>query len=210
MMKFSRDKIDNLRQRVGERLSEKRFLHTLGVEKMALYIGEKIMPERLSELSVAALLHDISKEYSEAEHKNAAKRHNISMSEEDISSPQLWHSITACAAVLDDFSEYATEDILSAVTNHTTGSPDMSDFDSIILLSDYIEEGRKYPNCVSLREAFLRELDLARTLEERIYTLDRAVYISLDNNIKEFISRGVSYHTRTKATRDAFWAKITR
>lgn len=209
-MKFSDSKIDMLRRTVGERLSEKRFHHTLGVEKMALHIGAKIMPERLSELSVAALLHDISKEYSEAEQLKVVKKHNIVMTYEDLSSPQLWHSMTAAYVILDEFSEFATEDVLSSVTNHTTGSPDMSDFDSIILLSDYIEQGRKYERCVTLRESFISELDSAKDRNEAIMALNRAVFTSLENNINEFISRGVAYHSKTKATRDAFLSKIKR
>lgn len=209
-MNFSKELIDSLRQVVGERLSEKRFAHTLGVEKMALCIGEKIMPDRLLELSVAALLHDISKEYSEAEQLEWSKNHNLSMTDEDLSSPQLWHSMTAASVITHDFPECVTDDILSAVTNHTTGAPDMSDFDSIILLSDYIEEGRKYDKCVDLRERFLAELNMATTTDEARLALNRAVYTSLENNISEFISRGVAYHRKTKATRDAFLAKIKR
>ena len=143
-MKYSKEQIDRLRAQVEKRLSQKRFVHTLGVEKMALLIGEKCLPERLDELSAAALLHDISKEYSEAEHFLVAKRHNITMTEAEKNESALWHSLTAAAVVTEDFPEYVEPDILSAVYNHTVGSPDMSVFDEIILLADYIEEGRKY------------------------------------------------------------------
>ena len=132
------------------------------------------------------------------------------MTYEDLSSPQPWHSMTAAYVILDEFSEFATEDVLSSVTNHTTGSPDMSDFDSIILLSDYIEQGRKYERCVTLRESFISELDSAKDRNEAIMALNRAVFTSLENNINEFISRGVAYHSKTKATRDAFLSKIKR
>ena len=210
MMKYTEYQIDSLRQRVTERLSEKRMKHTLGVEKMAAFIGEKVMPERVDELRAAALLHDISKEYSEAEQLSTVKKHNISFGEEEINEPALWHSLTAAAVIKDDFTEFADGDILSAVYNHTVGSPDMSVFDEIILLSDYIEEGRTYPVCVQLRQSFLEELDSADCLDEAVSVLHRAVYKSLDNNIKEFISRGKSYHSRTELTRDAIFKKIER
>ena len=209
-MRFTEQQIQSLRLKVKERLSEKRYIHTLGVEEMAVEIGKACLPERIDELRAAALLHDISKEYSEAEHLNVAKRHNIIMSDEDMAAPALWHSITAGAVVSEDFPEYATSDVLSAVVNHTVGSWDMSTFDSIILLADYIEAGRKYQNCVSLRETFLHELSLSKDAEDSIRALDRAVFVSLDNNLKEFISRGADYHSRTKATRDAILAKTER
>ena len=209
-MKYSKEQIDRLRAEVEKRLSQKRFVHTLGVEKMALLIGEKCLPERLDELSAAALLHDISKEYSEAEHFLVAKRHNITMTEAEKNESALWHSLTAAAVVTEDFPEYAEGDILSAVYNHTVGSPDMSVFDEIILLADYIEDGRKYERCVTLRESFLSELALSKGVDEATNVLHRAVAKSLDNNIQEFISRGKSYHERTELTRDAIMAKIRK
>lgn len=209
-MKFTTTEIDTLRRTVGQRLSAKRFEHTLGVEEMAVYIAEKIMPERVDEIRVAALLHDISKEYSEAEHIGVAKRQGITIGEDEIHIPALWHSLTGPGAVLEDFPEYATDDVLSAVYNHTVGSPNMSPFDEIILLSDYIERGRSYDVCVSLRESFTVALDNAATVEQAMMQLHRAVAKSLDNNIREFISRGVDYHPRTMATRNAIMAKTER
>ena len=209
-MKYTENQIDLLRLRVTERLSEKRMRHTLGVEKMAVHIGKKIMPEKLNKLRAAALLHDISKEYSEAEHFSVIKKHNISMGDGEMGEPALWHSLTAAAVIKDDFTEFADKDILSAVYNHTVGSPDMSVFDEIILLSDYIEEGRSYSNCIELRESFLAELEESECYDEAVLALHRAVYKSLDNNIKEFISRGKSFHVRTMLTHDAIFDKIER
>ena len=209
-MKFNEKQIENLRLKVEIRLSEKRFNHTLGVEKMAALIGAKIMPEALNELRVAALLHDISKEYSEAEQLLVMKKHNIILCDCEIAEQALWHSMTAPAVIKNDFPEYASENVLSSAYNHTVGSPDMSVFDEIILLSDYIEEGRKYDKCVSLRAEFLSELEKANSVESAIISLHRAVAKSLDNNIQEFISRGKSYHKRTELTRDAIYCKIER
>jgi predicted HD superfamily hydrolase involved in NAD metabolism len=209
-MRYTEKEIDDLRLRVKARLSEKRFIHTLGVERMAVRIGEKCLPDKVSQLRVAALLHDISKEYSEAEYFEIAKRHNVSFSEEDLSAPALWHSITAPLSVLEYFPAFADDEVLSAVYNHTVGSPDMTVFDEIILLSDYIEDGRSYKNCVMLRESFLSELDVCDSIDKSVMALHRAVLKSLDNNINEFISRGKEYHSRTKLTRDEIFAKIER
>ena len=209
-MKYTDLQIEMLRRSVEDRLSEKRFVHTLGVEKMAAYIGQRVMPESVSELRAAALLHDISKEYSEAEYLELIKRHNIALTEWEINEPALWHSMTAGGVIKEEFPEYATADVLSAAYNHTVGSEDMSVFDEIILLSDYIEEGRRYPTCVGLREKFLAELNSAETVSEAIFALHRAVAKSLDNNIKEFVSRGKRYHYRTELTRDAILKKIGR
>lgn len=209
-MIFTEKQTKALRDEVGKRLSERRFLHTLGVEKMAVKIGEKCMPDKVDKLRVAALLHDISKEYSEAEQFFVVNKHNLQLTEEDMKSPALWHSLTAAAVVSDEFPDFADEEILSAVHNHTVGSPDMSLFDEIIMLSDYIEEGRSYQMCIDVRESFLNALVRAKNISEVIFALHEATLSSLNNTINEFVSRGKSYHERTKSTRDAIKAKIER
>ena len=61
-MRFSSNDISLLRSRVKELMSDKRYLHTLGVENMARLLGEVLIPDRVDELAVAALLHDAAKE----------------------------------------------------------------------------------------------------------------------------------------------------
>lgn len=209
-MKYTEEQIAELAEQMAERLSEWRFKHTLGVEAMAKKIGEKIMPDRVDMLRVAALLHDISKEYSEAEHFELIKRHNVTISEYERKSPALWHSITAPCVVMDEFSDYADSDIISAVKNHTVGSPDMSVFDEIICLADYIEYGRKYQVCIDLREKFLGELFAARSSDEAILALHRANVIALENTMEDLISRGMEVHENSILTREAILAKLER
>ena len=209
-MKYSEKDIDLLRDLVGQRLSQKRFLHTIGVESMAVKIGEKCLPESIDLLRIAALLHDISKEYSEAEHFELLKKHNITISEYELSSPALWHSITAPLVVADDFPEFADRQVLSATRRHTVGSPDMGVLDEIILLADYIEEGRRYEACIDLREKFLAELCMADDRSEAVLALHRAVAASLDNTINELMARGRLPHESSALTRDAVLAKLER
>ena len=120
-MNFTEQQISDLRSRVKKRLSEKRFKHTLGVEKAAVYLAEKCISDSIDEIRVAALLHDISKEYSEAEHLEIIDLNNISLTDEDKASVALLHSITGPCVVERDFSEYATDRVLSAIRNHTVG-----------------------------------------------------------------------------------------
>ncbi len=209
-MKFSETQINDLRFEVKKRLSEKRFIHTVGVEEMAVQIAEFCLPNMVDKIRVAALLHDISKEYSEAEHFLIAKRHNIVFSDLENSSPALWHSLTAAAVIMEEFSDYADRDVLSAVYNHTVGSPEMSLFDEIILLADYIEEGRIYQNCINVREKFFIDIRKATNFKQKVCALHEATLSSLNNNINEFVSRGIVYHERTRLTRDEMINKIER
>lgn len=209
-MKFTEKQIDSLRVAVGKRLSLKRLQHTLCVEKMALKIGALCLPDSLDLISVAALLHDISKEYSEAEQYSLMKRREIALTPEEIAAPPIWHSLTAPTLIKEEFSQFAEDEILSAVYNHTIGAPDMSLLDEIIFLADYIEDGRTYKSCIDVRDSFLRDLNLAQSGDECVLAVHIATAQTLQNNINELTSRGLNPHSRTVATLDAVREKIER
>ena len=127
-----------LKAAVEARMSQKRFLHTLGVVKAARQLGEELMPEKIQSLTVAAHLHDIAKELPTEELLTLSSEYGYVTTEEDMNSPQVLHSFAAPAVIKRDFPEYASEEILSAVFKHTTGDGEMSVFDEIIFLSDLI------------------------------------------------------------------------
>ena len=173
-MKFTESQIDTLRLEVKKRLSEKRFIHTLGVEKCAVKIGEKLMPTYVDKLRAAALLHDISKEYSEAEHIFLMEKYGFIMTDDDLNAKPIWHSLTADFAVKEHFSDFADPDVLSAVHNHTVGSPDMSVMDEIILLSDYIEPGRMWKQCIEVRNCFFNAFFTTDTYDSALLVIKHA------------------------------------
>ena len=51
-----------LREKAVEGMSEKRRIHTLAVEQMAMRIGAIYAPDKINVLRAAALLHDVTKE----------------------------------------------------------------------------------------------------------------------------------------------------
>ena len=66
------------------------------------------------------------------------------------------------AAVMKDILKIDDDDILNAVSFHTTGRPAMSQIEKIIYISDAIEINRKpYPNLEKIRELALTDLDKA-------------------------------------------------
>ena len=203
-MTYSGEQLESLRKKVSACLGDKRFRHTLVVERAAAYLAKKILPEKESEIRAAALLHDVTKELSVEEQLRIIKDNLPSLSDSDMMASSVYHSFTAPYVISKDFSEFATEDILSAVFNHTVGSPDMSVFDEIIFVSDYIEEGRTYPVCVELRESLMSNLSKSRETSESIAYLHEATIESLDNTIISLVKRGGFLHERTVMTRNAF------
>ena len=208
-MNFTEELLCLLRNQVKERLSEKRYLHTLGVERAALRIGEKCLPEALGELRVAALLHDISKELTTERQLDILSK-LPDVTEDDILSEGVHHSLSAPYVALQEFPEYATDNVLSALKNHTTGAPDMSVFDEIIFLSDFVEDTRKYQACINAREKLFNLLDLAKDGEECLEILHLSVIETLDFTIKYLIDKQMYLNGRTVATRNAFLGRYPK
>ena len=75
-------------------------------------------------------MHDVTKELDSGEQVRLLKL--LGVSTDEMLSPPVFHSITAPMVIRRDFSEFATENVLSAVYNHTTAAYDMSLFDEII------------------------------------------------------------------------------
>lgn len=195
-MKFTEKELEFLRLAVKDRLSEKRYRHTLGVETAAARIGEIVCPEDVPALRAAALLHDIAKELSGDEQLALLAEQGITDGD-DISASAVHHSLTAPAVIKRDFPEFATERVLSAVRNHTTGDECMSVFDEIIFLADYIEDGRTYPACVELREWLYSNLRDGMTAERAVSVLHAAALTEINNTIKSIAERGQRLHPRT-------------
>lgn len=207
-MKISEADLSLLSEEVKRRLSEKRYLHTLGVERMAKKLGELFFSEdTVRELRAAALLHDIAKELPEDEQKALIRAAGFPVTEEDLSSSPLYHAFAAPEVIRRDFPEYATEKILRAVFFHTTGDPSMDTFEKIVFLSDFIEEGRMYPSCITVRESLLSTLSAGEPKEA---ALDRAVLRTLDLTVVSLIDRHADINLRTVRARNSILAAIFR
>ncbi len=201
-MSFSEEKIESLKERVRSVLSPRRFLHTLGVEAAAVKISGFCLPEATDELRAAALLHDVTKELSVSEQAAIMQLAGLSIS--DFPAPAVHHSVTAPTVILRDFPEYATKNVLSAVYNHTTAAPDMSLFDEILFVADYVEDGRTYSACVAVRESLYEAFVKASNREECVAHLHCATLAALDNTIAEIARTGKLLDERTVAARNAF------
>ena len=138
----------DLEKKVSRALSERRFSHSLGVANTAALLSRFCLPECERELWVAGILHDITKELSRKEQLSILNTHNVKLSEAELESEQVLHSYTAPFIIESEYPSYATENVLSATRNHTVGDENMSIFDEIIFLADYIEEGRKNPSSI--------------------------------------------------------------
>lgn len=207
-MKYTSRQLDNLRLSVKEFLDERRYKHTIGVENCAARLGEIFCPELISELRAAALLHDVAKNMSLTEKFDLIKQYGYKMTEDDAATSAAYHSFAAPGAIKKYFPDFFEEKICSAVFNHTLGSPDMTLFDEIIFVADYIEEGRTYPACIYVRDALFSELNSSKSFEEKTVALHKAVVKSIEYTVNKILSENFSVHSKTVLTKNAYLALI--
>lgn len=200
---ISEKQLEMLRGKVSEGLSEKRFRHVAEVEKMAARLGTLYMPDSVPDLRAAALLHDITKEYSVEEHAQVLSEHGLSLTLEDVLTPKTLHARTATLLIPDLFSEFATPAILSAVRYHTTGRPDMTLMEKLIYLADYIDESRQFEDCVTLRHAFWDKKPEEMTQPGREIHLDEVLVESFDMTIRGLMAEGGLISADTFAARNS-------
>ncbi len=151
---FTEKMLCELRAAVKNEMGDKRYNHTLEVEKMSVRLGEIYAPDKIPMLRAAALLHDVTKERSAEEHMRIFESFGISLSDEEKKSPKMFHARTAALIIPKKYPSFATGELIDAVRYHTTGKPDMSISEKIIYLADYIDMSRTFDDCIRLRSYF--------------------------------------------------------
>ena len=197
---FRPDQIEKLRLRVAKILSEKRMKHVLGVEHMAFRLGLLFFwgdDESMNIFAAAALLHDVTKELSDAEQLAILADHSVKPLPEELASMPTIHALTGALVIPDKFPEFADPRLIDAVRYHTTGKAGMNLYEKIIFLADYIEETRTYPACVSLREEFFAARPTDMNESERHRHLDRAVLKAMGNTLSHLREKGSAIHPAT-------------
>ncbi|MBC3889645.1 HD domain-containing protein [Acetobacterium paludosum] len=141
------------------KLTKKRFLHTKNVVEAAKHLALKYGGD-VEKASLAALLHDCAKYFSNDELLYYAENHHIKIDTVSHNDPQLLHGPVG-AVVAKDLYGIVDKEIQDAICYHTTGRKDMTTLDKIIYLADFIEKGRTYPGVEAIRKTALLNLDKA-------------------------------------------------
>ena len=192
--------LDELRESLSSSMSEKRYGHTLGVEREADRLASLYCPEKKNMLRAAALLHDLTKEYTREAHYEIMRAHGIDTTEAERRSKKLLHSLTASLVIPERYSEFSSEELVRAVRVHTTGDSDMSISDKIIYLADYIEDTRTFFDCVTLREYFWGGIKRG---EDKHRHLDNTLILSFDMTIRDLIENNSLISNKTVEARNS-------
>ena len=202
-MNISIEQINALRSDIADKMSGFRLEHTLGVEKMAVRLGEIYCPDKIDLLRAAALLHDVTKELTIDGHTEIYNRFGLTPTPESLDSPATLHSVSASLIIPEKYPAFADEELISAVRHHTTGRAGMSICEKIIYLADYIEETRKYDDCIALRNEFFLAEPEKMSESDKITHLNRVILHSFDLTIADLKAKGKNVVSDTLAARDA-------
>lgn len=171
----------------------KRLKHVLGVKDTAIKLGKKYNLD-LDKLEIASYLHDMTKYYSIDENTKVIKENysNFEYILENFNE-KILHAFTAKVLAQTKYG-INDIDILDSVENHTIGRPNMSTYEKVIFISDYIEPLRTYESCVKVRAIAEESLDLA-------------VYTAIDDSIMFYEKLNSKIPLTAYAARD-FYKKL--
>ena len=179
-----------LRTSLASSMSEKRYRHTIEVENMVIRLGELYAPEKILILRAAALLHDITKEYSSDHHLMIFAQKGLSLTREDLLAPKTFHARTAAALIGESYPELAEDEVISCVRWHTTGRRGMTICEKLLYLADYIDDSRTFSSCVLLRRYFFGAEPELMTKEELERHLRATLLLSYEHTLKDLLSEG--------------------
>ena len=161
-----------------QRLSPRRFQHSLGVSHTAARLAKHYGGDE-KKAQLAGLLHDYARELPTNSLLKKCETFGIVISTADKKDPVILHAplgaeLVARELAIDD------KEVYQAIALHTTGGVPMSLLDKIIYLADCIEPHRHYPGVDELREAAKVDLDfalLAAFDHSLLYLIDQKSWI---------------------------------
>ncbi len=193
--------IEALRIAVQAAMSPRRFSHTLGVEKEMRVLTSYFLPNKEKEGAIAALLHDITKNWPEEKQLAFCQEQGIELSEEEKAFPALLHAKTAAVLLAQQYAHLATPEIISAVQKHTVADEYMTVFDALLYIADFTEEGREYPSCHAVRHFFYESKEDRRN--DKMRFLRELLLCTYDASLTALIRLGQGIDLSTVSARNA-------
>lgn len=142
-----------------ERLTERRFIHSLNVadsaKELALIYG--CDPEKAY---TVGLIHDCCKDEAPGLQLSYMLGNNLEMTDLEINEPKLYHAMCGSVYAKNEFG-ITDEDMLSAIRYHTTGRKNMSLLEKVVFIADFISAERDYNGVDVMREKAKRSLEEA-------------------------------------------------
>lgn len=183
-------KLVKIQEKLKKVQNERRYEHTLGVAYTATCLAYRY-GEDPEKARLAGLLHDCAKHLSGEKALEMCAKYDLPVNNIEKNNPFLLHGKVGALIAQKKFN-VDDEDILNAITYHTTGRPGMSLLEKIIYVSDYIEPNRD----------FASNLDTVRKLA--FENLDMALMKILEDILKHLLDKNLPTDPMTQKTFDYY------
>lgn len=169
-------------------LPRKRYLHSVAVAHLAASYAVSMGydPERAL---IAGILHDCAKAYSDEQLVADCDSFQLPVTEVERRNGFLLHGKLGAFYAKNKYF-ITDEEILSAISYHTTGRPGMTDLEKAVFLADYLEPFRTQPTKPELNE--IRRL--------AFQDIDKAIYLALKNTLRYLENSGQEMDMTTVET----------
>lgn len=152
------ERLIEIQEKLSKKLDDKRYRHTLGVmytsAALAMAHGQDMEKARL-----AGLLHDCAKCVPNKKKVRICQKHEIPVTPFEEENPFLLHAKLGAYYARKKYG-VEDEEILSAISCHTTGKPNMTPLEQIVYIADYIEPMRNAaPNLGRIRRLAFQDLE---------------------------------------------------
>lgn len=132
-----------LRKEMEKELEPKRYEHTLSVAYTAANLAA-VHGVDVEKALIAGMLHDCAKCLSYKKQMSLCTKNHVLLSElEAEEDSPLLHAKAGSVLAKEEYG-ITDDDILNAISYHTTGRPHMSPLEKVIYIADYMEPGRKH------------------------------------------------------------------
>lgn len=169
-------------------LTPHRFTHVLGVAKAAKALANQYGAD-VDKAELAGLLHDVAKQKPLEEMQQLARKaFGDTLDPVIMATGSLLHGYAAVTVAKDDYG-IDDEQVLKALSHHTTGAVHMGTLEKIIFVADYIEENRDFDGVETLRRIAAQDLD-------------EAVLAGYDSTITHLIDQGKTIFVGTVMNRN--------
>ncbi len=170
--------LEEIKDLVKLRLSEKRFNHSECVMERCIEIAKKFNQD----IEIAAkvgIAHDIAKEMTNEEKLEYVKENHIEIDEVERENPTLLHAKIGEDIAIKELG--FTKEMGQAIRAHTTGITNMTLLDKILFIADRTSKERGFP-----------DIEYVNNLLEE--SIDKAVLYIIDKKITLQIERRAAMH----------------
>jgi len=154
--------VEEIKKQIKKLLDKERYRHTLNVQKISLKLAKRFNCNKsdLEKISLASLLHDCAKCFSQKKSLKIIKSNKSLFNKLELNIPKVLHAKISAIIAKEKF---AINDkiILNAIKKHTTGDKNMSLIDKIIYIADILDTSKNIKGIEKIRNSLSVSIDRA-------------------------------------------------